>query len=156
MEEYGLMKFKHRIKVVVSTKQGLFEDRVNAELEKLEEEGNEIFTAKIRQIADDKTEIKYDYTKTFSNGAHLISFTPSKIGSYSIDISLNGKKYGENILVKINAINKSKYSCMNKKQVDNIIDCDEDYQDSSVKEENKYRYYVKSILSESLMCYNSN
>ena len=45
---------------------------------------------------------------------------------------------------------------MNKKQVDNIIDCDEDYQDSSVKEENKYRYYVKSILSESLMCYNSN
>ena len=122
----------------------------------VEEEGNEIFTANIRQIADDKTEIKYDYTKTFSNGAHLISFTPSKIGSYSIDISLNGKKYGENILVKINAINKSKYSCMNKKQVDNIIDCDEDYQDSSVKEENKYRYYVKSILSESLMCYNSN
>lgn len=43
MEEYGLMKFKHRIKVVVSTKQALFEDRVNAELEKLEEEGNEIF-----------------------------------------------------------------------------------------------------------------
>ena len=102
----------------------------------VDEEGNEIFTASIKQILDYNREIKYDYKKTFSNGKHLISFTPSKVGKYSIEVSLNGKKYGENEIVEINSIDKSKYSCMNKKQVDNIIDCDE--QD--------YRNFIKEIL----------
>ena len=108
----------------------------------VEEEGNEIFTANIRQVLDDNSEIKYDYKKTFSNGKHLIAFTPSKVGKYSVDISLNGKKYGENKIVEINSIDKSKFSCMNKKQVDNVIDCDD--QD--------YRNFVKNILGDTYSC----
>ena len=110
----------------------------------VEEEGNEIFTANIKQILEDKNEIKYDYKKEFSNGRHLISFTPSQIGSYSIDINLNGKKYGNNTGVEINPINKNKYNCMDKKQVDNIIDCDD--------KEKKYRDFVKNILGEEFTC----
>ena len=75
-----------------------------------------------------------------------ISFTPSRIGKYSIDISLNGKKYGENKIVEINAIDKSKYTCMNKKQVDDVIDCDE--QD--------YRNFIKDILGEIYTCTDDN
>ena len=112
----------------------------------VEEEGNEIFTANIKQVLDDKSEIKYDYKKTFLNGKHLISFTPSRIGKYSIDISLNGKKYGENKIVEINSIDKSKYTCMNKKQVDDVIDCDD--QD--------YRNFIKDILGEIYTCTDDN
>ena len=108
----------------------------------VEEEGNEIFTANIKQVLDDNSGIKYDYKKTFLNGKHLISFTPSRIGKYSIDISLNGKKYGENKLIEINSIDKSKYSCMNKKQVDNVIDCDDP----------DYRNFIKDILGEQYTC----
>jgi hypothetical protein len=113
----------------------------------VEKEGNEIFTANIKQIVDNETEIEYDYKKGFSNGKHLISFTPSKIGFYSIDISLNGKKYGNNSIVEVIPINKTKYSCMNKKQFDDLVDCDD--------EEHKYRDFIRNILTDQFMCYNN-
>lgn len=40
MEE--LIKYRNKVKIVVSTKQALFEERVNKELEKLENDGYEI------------------------------------------------------------------------------------------------------------------
>jgi len=113
----------------------------------VEKAGDEIFTANIRQIVDNVTEIKYDYIKEFINGRHLISFTPSKIGKYLIDISLNGKIYGETQMVEIIPINKTKYTCMNKKQYDNIIECD--------SKEPTYKDFVREILTDSFMCYDT-
>ena len=119
----------------------------------VEEEGNEIFTANIRRIVNNVTEIKYNYKKEFNQGRHLISFTPAKVGTYSIDISLNGKKYGNNIVVEIYPIDKSKYSCMNKKQVDDLINCDEvDKTETEFEKKYKYRAFLRDILGESFIC----
>ena len=112
-------------------------------------EGTEIFSANIRQILEDKKEIKYDYVKTFDQGNHYISFTPSKIGNYSIDISLNGKKYGDEISFGVKEINRNKIHCLNKKQVDNVIDCDEDFEGNKT-----YRNFVQEILGSNLVCHN--
>ena len=113
----------------------------------VEKAGDEIFTANIRQIVNNVTEIKYDYKKDFKDGRHLIYFTPSQIGNYMIDISLNGKIYGETQMVEVIPINKTKYTCMNKKQFDNIIDCD--------GEEPTYRDFLREILTDSFMCYDT-
>ena len=112
-------------------------------------EGTEIFSANIRQILEDKKEIKYDYVKTFDQGNHYISFTPSKIGNYSIDISLNGKKYGDEISFGVKEINRNKIHCLNKKQVDNVIDCDEDFEGNKT-----YRNFVQEILGSNSVCHN--
>ena len=121
----------------------------------VEKEGDEIFTANIRQIVDNVTEIKYNYKKEFSLGSHLISFTPSKIGSYSIDISLNGKKYGNNNMIEINPIDKTKFSCMNKKQFDDFKKCDEKDEDETEYEKRyKYRVFINEVLGESFICPN--
>ena len=116
----------------------------------IEEKGNEVFIANIKQIQDDKTEIKYDYTKEFSNGKYLISFTPSQIGNYHINISLNGNKYGDNKLVEINSIDKNKLSCMDKRQVNDFVNCD-----SNTEQGAQYRNLVKEILGDLFTCSSS-
>ena len=101
-------------------------------------EGKEIFLANIKKEGDDFT---YDYTKTFKDGQHLITFTPPTIGKYIIHITLNGKKYGQ-LTTDIKSLNSSYYTCMDKRQVSNLIDCDSD----------GYKQLLKEIIGEEYVC----
>ena len=105
------------------------------------EEGNSIFTANIKQ-----NELTYIYKKSFENGHHLIKFTPPTVGSYYIEISLNGKKYGKTLEIKVQPIDHNKYNCMDKRLVDNIEDCNTD----------KYKELLLNILGEKYVCDNNN
>ena len=99
------------------------------------EQGKEIFLANIKK---ENETISYSYNKTFSGGEHAFTFTPPTVGNYSIDISLNGKKYGKTLDIEILAINSNLYNCLDKRQVENIEECDND----------NYRLLVKDILGE--------
>ena len=103
-------------------------------------QNNEIFLANIKQ---NETNIVYNhYNKTFENGEHLISFVPSTNGNYSIDITLNGKKYGNTLIVRILPIDSTKYNCMDKRFVNTLETC-------NTKE---YRDLLKDILGDDYMC----
>jgi hypothetical protein len=103
-------------------------------------QNNEIFLANIKQTG---TSIVYNYyNKAFKDGEHLISFVPSSKGKYSIDITLNGKKYGNTLNVQILPINSTKYNCMDKRFVYPLDNC-------NTKE---YRDLLRVILGNDYMC----
>ena len=106
-------------------------------------EKQEIFLASIKK---ENETMPYSYNKTFSNGEHVFTFTPPTIGFYTIDISLNGKKYGNTLNIPILAINSSLYNCLDKRQVENIEDCDND----------NYRLLVKDILGDKYVAADEN
>ena len=83
-------------------------------------EGKEIFSANIKREEEDLT---FPYKKEFLNGFHLITFTPSLVGNYIVNITLNGKKYGDTLNIKVQPIDSSKYNCLDRRQVDAIEEC---------------------------------
>ena len=86
-------------------------------------EGKEIFTANIKRENDDQL---FSYNKEFLNGFHLITFTPTLVGNYTVNITLNGKRYGDTLNINIQSIDGSKYNCMDRRQVDKIEECTND------------------------------
>ena len=110
--------------------------------------GNEIFSAKIKLVNeenDDEIIYKFDQSD-FSQGKHYITFSLDEPGIYNLDINLNGNKYGESLNFEIKSIDSTKYTCMNKNQVDNLADCDND----------AYRNLLQEILGNEYICYTSN
>ena len=107
------------------------------------EEGNSIFTANIKQI---DSEQNYVYLKTFENGHHFITFTPPSVGNYTVDISLNGKKYGNTLKIPIQKIDSTKYNCMDKRFVNEVKDC----------QSPDYKNLLIDILGESYVCSDGN
>ena len=101
-------------------------------------EGKELFLASIKKKGE---EFSYDYTKTFKDGQHLFTFIPPTIGTYNIDITLNGKKYGH-LTTDITALNNAYYTCMDKRQFEKLSDCTTD----------DYRKLLKEILGEEYVC----
>ena len=62
----------------------------------------------------------------------------------------NGNKYGDNKLVEINSIDKNKLSCMDKRQVNDFVNCD-----SNTEQGAQYRNLVKEILGDLFTCSSS-
>ena len=107
------------------------------------EEGKSIFIANIKEI---ESGLNYKYTKTFEKGHHLITFTPPIVGNYTVDITLNGKKYGNTLEIPIESIDYTKYNCMDKRLVSKIADC----------ETTEYKKLLRDILGESYVCDSTN
>ena len=83
-------------------------------------EGKEIFNANIKRGEND---LPFSYKKEFLNGFHLITFIPTLVGNYIVNITLNGKKYGDSLNITVQSIDGSKYNCLDRRQVDKIEDC---------------------------------
>ena len=103
-------------------------------------EGNEIFSANIKRNDED---LPFSYIKEFINGYHLISFIPTLIGQYTVNITLNGKKYGNSLDIEVQSINSSKYNCLDRRQVDTIEQCNTP----------QYREFLKGLLGETHVAY---
>ena len=105
----------------------------------ISQKGNEIFKA--YTISVDDNEIS-DFDGYFSDGLHYITFYVEQEGTYNIDVTLNGQKYGESLNLKINSFDGSKYVCMDKREVNNLADCDT----------SDYRTYILNLLGSEYVC----
>ena len=105
----------------------------------ISQQGNEIFKAYIISVNDNKIS---DFDGYFSDGLHYITFYVEQKGTYNIDVTLNGQKYGESLNLEINYFDGSKYVCMDKREVNNLVDCDT----------SNYRAYISNLLGSEYVC----
>ena len=109
----------------------------------ISQQGNEIF--KVYAIRQTDNEIFEFDEKEFKEGKHYIVFSLDEVGNYILDVTLDGKKYGDSLNLQIKDFDTSKYNCMDKIQVNNLNDCD-----TSI-----YRVLLKEILGDDNICFST-
>ena len=106
----------------------------------VKERGKEIF--KLYALSEENEVFEFD--EHFKNELHYIYFSLENPGKYTIDVTLNGKKYGESLELEIKSIDTSNYICMDKSQVEKLEDCDT----------SAYRAFLQSLLGSEYICLN--
>jgi hypothetical protein len=105
----------------------------------ISQKGNEIFKAYTLNKDDNSIS---DFDEYFSDGMHYITFWVEEEGKYTLDVTLNGQKYGQSIDLEIKDFSGSTYMCMDKREVNNVVDCDT----------SDYRAYILGILGSEYVC----
>ena len=105
----------------------------------ISQKGNEIFKAYTLNKDDNSIS---DFDEYFSDGMHYITFWVEEEGKYTLDVTLNGQKYGQSIDLEIKDFDGSTYMCMDKREVNNVVDCDT----------SDYRAYILGILGSEYVC----
>ena len=109
----------------------------------ISQKGTEIFKAYAIRETDNEIFEFDEKANSFKDGKHYIEFSLEEVGNYILDVTLDGKKYGESLNLEIKDIDTSKYNCMDKNQVNNLNDCDT----------SDYRSLLKEILGDDNICY---